>query len=342
MRVPNISLLGLNVENLQAVYDASFDDRKVLKVRKTCRVQTAKTDTTAACSQPPGVLDHINWHAAWSEYVRGNVVSQAASGLIKSFLLHTLAASGAVHGDHESGSDGHESEPDPDVPPLHLREDHLQQLIIPPAPEDFEPPDASETGLTASKKFQRASQKTMRTLEYNRSIRTAFAVWGTERSQQKVADKKFPGHMYADSLDEFIAAKRQLKKDKDLCTAPFNAKRNAAGIWHRPAGEQWIDKVLADISNEEAAPNAQQLSFLQSFAQRLKLELLENLQNSIGASLQEPMLDCIQGYPGTGAWIVQLLNMFNIVSIVVISCMSLRCISEDLYKDAYKPLDKTV
>ena len=168
MRVPNISLLGLNLENLQAVYDASFDDRKVLKVRKTCRVQTAKTDTAAASIQPPSVLEHINWHAAWSEHLRGNVVSQAASGLIKSFLLHTLAASGAVHGDHESGSDGHESEPDPDVPPLHLREDHLQQLITPPAPEDFEPPDASETGLTTSKKFQRASQKTMRTLGYSR------------------------------------------------------------------------------------------------------------------------------------------------------------------------------
>ena len=116
MRVPNISLLGLNLENLQAVYDASFDDRKVLKVRKTCRVQTAKTDTTAASSQPPGVVEHINWHAAWSEYVRGNVVSQAASSLIKSFLLHTLAATGAVHGDHESGSEGQEAEPDPDLP----------------------------------------------------------------------------------------------------------------------------------------------------------------------------------------------------------------------------------
>ena len=169
MRVPNISLLGLNLENLQAVYDASFDDRKVLKVRKTYRVQTAKTETAAASSQPPGVLDHINWHAAWSEYVRGNVVSQAASGLIKSFLLHTLAASGAVHGDHESGSEGHESEPDPDFPPLHLREENLQQLIIPPEPGDLEPHDASGTGLTTSKQIRIASQKTMHKLEYNRS-----------------------------------------------------------------------------------------------------------------------------------------------------------------------------
>ena len=140
----------------------------------------------------------------------------------------------------------------------------------------------------------------MRTLEYNRSIRTAFAVWGTARSQQKLADKKLPGHMYADSYDDIMAAKSDLKKDKDLYTAPFNAKRNAAGIWHRSAGAQWIDKVLADISNEEAAPNDQQLICLQSFAQRLKLELLENLENTIGTSQQEPMLDCIHGYPGTG------------------------------------------
>ena len=32
-----------------------------------------------------GVADHLNWHAAWTEYVRGQVVSQAASDLIKPF-----------------------------------------------------------------------------------------------------------------------------------------------------------------------------------------------------------------------------------------------------------------
>ena len=48
-----------------------------------------------------------------------------------------LAATGAMHGDNGSGSEGPESEQDPDLPALRLREDKLQQLIIPPEPEDI-------------------------------------------------------------------------------------------------------------------------------------------------------------------------------------------------------------
>ena len=38
--------------------------------------------------------EHIHWHNAWTEYVRGHVVSVTAAALIQSFLLKTLAASG--------------------------------------------------------------------------------------------------------------------------------------------------------------------------------------------------------------------------------------------------------
>ena len=227
----------------------------------------------------------MDWHVVWSGYVRGNVVSQVASDLIKSFLLHTFVAIGVAHGDNGSGSEGQESELDPDLPALHLREDKLQQLIIPPEPEDIRLDDGNESGsATMGKTLTRATQKTMRMLEYNRSIRTAFAVWSTAINQQKVADKKLPGHMFHDSYEAHIAAKRASKKTEDSCTAPFNVKRNAAATWHRSDGSQHLDKVLSDIFHSKEPPNARQSAFLHSFVRRLKLELLEKLQNTVGHS----------------------------------------------------------
>ena len=61
-----------------------------------------------------------------------------------------------------------------------------------------------------------------------------------------------------------------------------------------------MDKVLSDLIRNEEFPNAEQLRLLQAFVNRLKLELLENLQHRVGASKEEPLLDVIHGYPGTG------------------------------------------
>ena len=116
MRVPHISLLGLNIADLQTVYETVSTEKTSVKARKLTRLRKIKMDATSQTVQASstGVADHLDWHAAWAEYVRGHVVSQAASDLIKSFLLHTLAASGTLHGDNGSGSEGPESEQDPD------------------------------------------------------------------------------------------------------------------------------------------------------------------------------------------------------------------------------------
>ena len=50
--------------------------------------------------------DHMHWHKAWNEYVRGHFVSSTAAALIQSFLLKTLAATGVTNvADAESEAD---------------------------------------------------------------------------------------------------------------------------------------------------------------------------------------------------------------------------------------------
>eukprot|EP00959_Pyramimonas_sp_CCMP1952_P112850 2358980-Pyramimonas_sp.AAC.1 len=48
------------------------------QVRASCRL-TKMTSTTGTTS----ALDSASWKSAWGEYVRGNVVSQAAAKLIQ-------------------------------------------------------------------------------------------------------------------------------------------------------------------------------------------------------------------------------------------------------------------
>ena len=40
------------------------------------------------------VADQVHWGNAWSEYVRGNVVSESAEILIRRVLLNTIASTG--------------------------------------------------------------------------------------------------------------------------------------------------------------------------------------------------------------------------------------------------------
>ena len=99
MRVPHTSLSGLTIEDLQIVYEAVSDDctsantRKLTRLRKVKMGATSHSPETKNMDDRPhsvqavstGVADNLNWHAAWTEYVRGQVVSQAASDLIKPF-----------------------------------------------------------------------------------------------------------------------------------------------------------------------------------------------------------------------------------------------------------------
>ena len=97
--VPHLSYLGLKKSSLQQELAAP---KKIGKKRPAA---------------PPAPLqDKIDWGSAWSEYVRGNVVSESAARLIKSFLLNTMAASGGAADEAESEADATEDESE--LPPM--------------------------------------------------------------------------------------------------------------------------------------------------------------------------------------------------------------------------------
>ena len=64
------------------------------------------------------VADQVHWGNAWSEYVRGNVVSESAEILIRRFLLNTIASTGKESERDDIELD--ESEDDVEFPRLTL------------------------------------------------------------------------------------------------------------------------------------------------------------------------------------------------------------------------------
>ena len=84
MDIPHLSLLGLSLQNLEVYYS------------RTAHLNSV-TDHEQKMQLP--LVQIVEWSRAWDVYVRGNVVSQAAASLIRSFLLKTIAASGKQFND---------------------------------------------------------------------------------------------------------------------------------------------------------------------------------------------------------------------------------------------------
>ena len=88
--MPHLSLLGLSKESLGTLYGGVITPRSKHTKSELNKMKLMKS----ADNNQPSVISQTNWPAAWDEYVRGNVVSEASANLIRSFLLKTIAASG--------------------------------------------------------------------------------------------------------------------------------------------------------------------------------------------------------------------------------------------------------
>ena len=73
------------------------------------------------------------------------------------------------------------------------------------------------------------------------------AVWSTPPTDKAAGDKRCPGHMYADEVQEHIAARRVRKEREGDANAPFNFERNAAVVWYPEAAGRTIDDVFKAI-----------------------------------------------------------------------------------------------
>ena len=132
--VPSITLLGLTRARLTMVYEKTPE-------------QPDKVRRPLGTVHEPTMETQVQWHEAWQEYIRGHIVSLSAADLIKSFLLHTLAASGSTN-DHDNHSDREESEGEPGITLLELPHNTLQELIMLQLQELHHciPPAQDETG----------------------------------------------------------------------------------------------------------------------------------------------------------------------------------------------------
>ena len=300
-QVPHLSLLGCDREAIEKVYeDVVAPDTKKSKVETTLQKGRASNEISDSVQTIP-LLQHVHWHRAWEEYVRGHVVSESAACLIRSFLLKTIAASGAT-GDAADNSDADASGDDPDLPPLRLSAATLRQVLSPSTTNQV---DVLEQDLRVDPKMgDKLKQKAKTTImksEYQKSIEIGRAVWLTPGSDEPVIEKGCPGDMYQNEYSDHIAARRVLKETANSANAPFNVERNAAATWFssEEAGAT-IDALFSTIMQEEEKPNPEQKSFLQHFVRRLKVEIVEARLQMQNSSSEEPLLDIIHGFPGTG------------------------------------------
>ena len=295
-QVPHISLLGCPHDVLQKVYEGE-DNPSTLKFRKTTPAVEKNLDLLR-------LAESMNWHKAWDEYVRGRVVSDTAARLIQCFLLKTIAASGATEREDDK-SDADESAEEHDLPRLKLSASALRGILAPPNLVVEEDCDVDEKGThKKTQKFLQSSKKTSLRHEYNKSMEIGSAVWSTPPTEKAAVEKRCPGHMYEDEVKEHIAARRIRKEKKGDVNAPFNEERNAAAFKYTKAADGTIDDVFKEILEDKEKPNAEQKAFLQHFVRRLKIEVVEARQQTQGKGSEEPLLDMIHGFPGTGKSLV--------------------------------------
>ena len=120
-----------------------------------------------------------------------------------------------------------------------------------------------------------AAPNPLPTKAYLQSIMTGNAVWATPEIDIAVEDRKAPGHMCEDKVEDILNAKRTRGKNSETDNAPFDVERHAACIWSRVEAEKTLDSTFMSIMTGKEYPNAEQHFFLEHFIRRLKLEMLE-------------------------------------------------------------------
>ena len=97
---------------------------------------------------------------------------------------------------------------------------------------------------SSSAKLKRGLKRQSLQNEYDRSIRTGCAVWATPGTGQPADERKAPGHMFEDKVEEILAGKRASNAEADSSNAPFDKERNAAATWDASNAERTLDSTL--------------------------------------------------------------------------------------------------
>ena len=283
--VPNLTLLGLNKADRICIYDGQSPPRS--KMAK----KNQKNDDIVT------VADKVNWMNTWSEDVQGNIVSNSAALLIQSFLLNTWTTSSSRDDDDESEAGA--SEEETELPALKLSSQKLADLLRPSGTATTVDQDENRNAQTTAKKKLKASlsRRKPHLQEYIKSQQIGETVWKTPMTNTAAEDRQNPGHLYEDTYGDHLAALKNIQKIFLHATTRWLASY---------AGHPTQKGILVK-------PNTKQKEFLYHFLNRLKLEVLELQQHIVNAAPEEPLLDLIHGFPGTGKselikWMRQLME----------------------------------
>ena len=237
----------------------------------------AKTGTCGA---------HHSFHKEWERYVHGNVVSVAASNLIRSVLTKTLASKG--EGEDE-GSQGDASDADEEIPPLNVRPEDLRQLLRSAC-------DDSDDGDEPAAKKRRARQKT----SHRDSLHRVDCLWGSTadgRSDEKASTGQ--DTMHFDAVQEHIAASRQ-KQEADMDDRPYSGKTLPAAQLYDAAKVSSLDPWLEELQASTQPPTVEQATFLRAVLERLSREASSEGHGNTSDQDSEPLFDMVHGVPGAG------------------------------------------
>ena len=194
-----------------------------------------------------GSADLTSWKTAWDEYVRGNVVSDAAAKLIRTFLLNTMAATGPDADDDASEADA--SDDDTELPPLKLSGERFCALLQ----------YAKDDNIVGDKTQGVMAKKSARLREYKLSHAIGERVWKTDKSDKHPDDRRSPGHMFEHTYGEHISALLKRTNTEQAVKAPFDEERDAAASYNKDGFSQFtIEKVLQGVLAGPKKPNKKQ------------------------------------------------------------------------------------
>ena len=228
--------------------------------------------------------------AAWREYICHGVVSANAAKVIRSFLVHTLAPE--ARGDDDPGDDEADAapKPDEDVPKVTLDSRGLRSLL---------------QGLQDRKASDPLTE------EHKRSQAVSQWLWHHPGSDGSATDTRNPSADFGDRAQRHVKLRRIAADEATTLLQMLPTQIVPDVTLYRDGSARTLDAVMASICSGAAPPNADQLAFLQCFADKLKAEHLEERQSQQRPA-SRPLLDVVHGYPGTGksrviAWMRQLM-----------------------------------
>jgi len=305
MIVPQFSLLGMDSKVLQGWYAARGES---VAERPSCRLKRLTRK-----SKPEAMSELMSWKNAWDQYVQGNVVSQSGAKLIQRFLLSTMISRKKSDDDEQSGAAT--SEEESDLKPLELSSAKFHELLQTVAIRSSINEKVIISAIANAKVGkERLNKIKTRMEEYNASLRIGERIWKTDTSSAPECKRACTGHMFEDTFQEHLSALAVRGRNSSICEAPFDEKRDAAATFNAADhSTTTIDQAMASITSSSKKPKQKQLEFLEHFVRRLKVEWMEKHQCTINVNPDEPLLDLIHGFPGTGksamiAWMRQVME----------------------------------